>query len=260
VALGTWIVTVAAPVVLKKLAEWALAFVQWVAPLIPPMLVELGKILIRLGDWILTEALPAIVKQLAEWGAAFVGWIATDVIPKLPGALDAVVTALGTFITDTATWLLTEAAKLGASIIDGIIKGINDLAGKVGSALRAMVTNAMKSLPSIQLPGISLPGGGGAAPARSMAMPYVYTPAPNSALARAGIGAPVPQWSLGGGRGGAAAGNRLDVFVHGPSDVKVSGDVALSDAALETAVRPILDTFGSALVGALGDSLRRSMS
>jgi phage-related protein len=145
VQLGTWIVTVAAPAIISKLLEWAKAFITWVVPLIPPFLVEVGKILAAIGGWITGTALPAIISKLIEWGAAFLDWVKVEVLPKLPGALEAIKTKAGEFITGAVEWLKTEAGKLGTAILDGIKNALNAGAERVNQALRDMANGALNA-------------------------------------------------------------------------------------------------------------------
>ena len=85
------------PGLMDQLGTWAEAFVNWIGPMIPPMLVELGNVLTRVGGWLLGTALPAIVGRLREWATAFVAWVA----PMIPP-------------------LLVEAGKLLAGLIDWV--------------------------------------------------------------------------------------------------------------------------------------------
>lgn len=85
----------------ESLAEWARRFIEWVAPMIPPLLAELGKLLVQLGGWLGTVALPAIAAKLLEWGQAFVAWVAPQIMPMLA--------ALGQLLLDLNVWAYTVA-------------------------------------------------------------------------------------------------------------------------------------------------------
>jgi hypothetical protein len=83
------------------LITWAAAFVNWIGPMIPPMLQELTKISISVATFLYTVALPTIVENLGQWAGAFVDWVA-PLIPPLLGELGQVLIQLG-------SWLLTVA-------------------------------------------------------------------------------------------------------------------------------------------------------
>jgi hypothetical protein len=142
-ALGNWLVTVAAPAIATQLLIWAKAFVEWVGPMIPPFMAEIARLLVELGNWMATVALPAIVAKLAEWGAAFIDWVKTEVIPRIPGALEAIKTALAAFISATATWLLGKAQELGTSFVDGIKQGMANLGPSLWAAAKNLATGAV---------------------------------------------------------------------------------------------------------------------
>ena len=100
IGLYTWILNAAAAIV-EKLGVWAGAFVDWIGPKIPPMLVALGGYLSTMAGWMLGTALPMVISKLAEWGLAFVEWVA----PRIPPLL----AALGGLLLDLGGWILTTA-------------------------------------------------------------------------------------------------------------------------------------------------------
>jgi len=88
------------PIIAAKLAAWGKAFVEWIAPMIPPFLAKLGNLLVRVGNWLIA-ALPVIAARLAKWGAAFAAWIGPIIGPVL--------LALGKFRLKMEIWLYTVA-------------------------------------------------------------------------------------------------------------------------------------------------------
>lgn len=141
--LSGWLLGTALPAIVEHLAQWGAEFVAWIAPRLPPLLVELGKLLLELGAWMLGTALPAIVEKLAEWGAAFIDWIGTEVLPNLPGKLGEIKDALVTWLVETAIpWAAENLPRLGAQMVQGILDGLKDLAGKlmstIGDAIRSI--------------------------------------------------------------------------------------------------------------------------
>jgi len=95
------IVSNALPAIQVALGKVVSAFIDWVAEVAPPLLRELGSLLLSIGTWITTTALPAIVDQLAEWAGALVDWVGPKIMPLLE-ELGKVLAALGTWLKDTA--------------------------------------------------------------------------------------------------------------------------------------------------------------
>ena len=83
-----------------QLGGWTQAFVGWVAPMIPPFLVELGTLAGEFAGWI-GDQMPAITAQLAVWGQAFIAWIE----PMIPPFLGELASILGSLVN----WAVTTA-------------------------------------------------------------------------------------------------------------------------------------------------------
>lgn len=114
------------PGIVSKLGEWALAFLGWVLPLIPPLLGMLLELAGTLLGW-LAEQLPIIIGKLGEWAGAFLGWIGTDVLPFIGEKLGEFAGAIWTWITETAETMVTNAAALGKSLIDGMMGKVSEM-------------------------------------------------------------------------------------------------------------------------------------
>lgn len=173
-AIGT-----ALPEVQAKLAEWASAFVDWIAPQIPIILAELGTLATDLLNWVGEQAL-VIGEKLLEWAGAFGGWVlqaSADLLLALPGILadllkwildvtpditaqillwsaefvnwigpvaaDMVV-KLGEIITAVTNWILTEFIPAiiaeAPGIVDALLKFVSDTVAKVPSAMLEFLT------------------------------------------------------------------------------------------------------------------------
>lgn len=117
--LATWAGQVLTTLV-NQIGQWAGAFLDWIAPMIPPLLVELGKIALALGTWMYGTALPAILAQLATWGQALIDWIGPRIAPML--------TALGGLLSQLGAWLLNTA-----------LPAIAEKVGEWGSAFIAWI-------------------------------------------------------------------------------------------------------------------------
>jgi len=83
-AIQNWIVT-NGPVILATLQACAQAFIAWIGPMIPPLLVEIGRLEVELVNWIVAQV-PVWLAQLQAWGQQFVAWIAPMIPPLLAEA------------------------------------------------------------------------------------------------------------------------------------------------------------------------------
>lgn len=61
------------PPILDAVGKWAMAFISWVVPMIPPMLGHLWDFIASLLEAV-GKAIPGIVEALAGWVTAFVDW------------------------------------------------------------------------------------------------------------------------------------------------------------------------------------------
>jgi len=232
-------------------------------------------------QWLLNAALSAnpiglVVVALAALAAGVIyAYQNSETFRGIVDSLWAVIqTHVVPALTDFVTWagklakevgdVLGPVLKVAAEVVlPALVKPVLDFINAVKSAVSWIgdLINAIKSIPTPSLPSLpGLPGGGGGPSGRaapSLAMPYVYAPAPPSALTRAGIGAPVPQWSLGGGGGGAnRAAPATAIRIEPMSlslNLRADGDI---NASLVQGVQDALDQFGAALVTKLGDKLR----
>jgi TP901 family phage tail tape measure protein len=175
------------PVVLAKLLEWGQKFLEWIEPQIAPMIAKAGELAGQFFAWIDSQ-LPTIIAKLTEWGNEFVNWIETTVIPQLPGKLLEIWTAINGFIaqvlvdvvpelaklavkfsdwiesdaipglkaalpgilTTILGWItgiqgavLQEAASIGVSIIQGVVNGVESMAGSLASSAVGVVKGAL---------------------------------------------------------------------------------------------------------------------
>lgn len=98
----SWFAT-AATAIAGQLLIWAQAFLNWIAPMIPPVLAALVGFASSIGNWIVQQA-PNWLAQLMAWGNAFVAWIG----PAMPLAL----AELGRLIDAFFNWIAAQAAPL----------------------------------------------------------------------------------------------------------------------------------------------------
>lgn len=145
----------ALPEVQAKLAEWASAFVDWVAPQIPLVLAELGTLATDLLTWAGEQAL-LITEKLLEWAAAFVGWIVqagADLLLALPGILATLTTWILDVIPDITANILLWAAEfvnwIGPVAADMVIALGDVLAAVVNWILREFVPAIIAEAPGV---------------------------------------------------------------------------------------------------------------
>jgi hypothetical protein len=110
---GTWLLTTALPDLVLKLAEWAGAFVAWVAPRIPDLLLNWGSSEVEVILWI-GQKVADLVSKLAEWGGAFLGWVAKDVLPTLPEKLGAILTAITGWVGEKVGAVAESVKSIGS--------------------------------------------------------------------------------------------------------------------------------------------------
>jgi tape measure domain-containing protein len=93
----------------ERFAGWASAFLDWIGPMIPKALAQLGAFEVRMATWIIDQVQP-FANNLMKWGAAFVDWLE----PRVPAIL-AALTAMGGRLLDwiTGTALPGITARLG---------------------------------------------------------------------------------------------------------------------------------------------------
>jgi len=128
-----------APLIAAQLLSWGQAFLEWVAPQIPPLLAKLGELLAQLGVWIVGTGLPMLLQHLMEWGKAFVEWVAPQ-IPPLLLKLGELLVQLGAWIVGTALpELLAKTLEWGKAFIEWIGPQIPPMLAKLGELLAAVV-------------------------------------------------------------------------------------------------------------------------
>jgi hypothetical protein len=140
--LGGWLLSTALPAIIDHLAKWGAEFVAWVGPQIPLLLDALGDLLGQLGNWIIDTGVPALVTALVSWGKAFLGWIG-DVVQQMPGELANIGGSISEWVTgDGLQIALSEGAKLGGSVIQGVVNGLADTGGSIWGAMTRLINNA----------------------------------------------------------------------------------------------------------------------
>lgn len=128
-----------------QVQAWAKTLVDWIAPLVAPVLRALGDLLVRVGSWIVDEAAPALARQLGAWAKAFADWIgpAADAFLR---AWPANLTRFLDWIEDTAAPAIGRTLKSWvAAFVDwvtgagGAEAGLFAVVGKIAEVLLRFV-------------------------------------------------------------------------------------------------------------------------
>jgi hypothetical protein len=171
-----------------QLAEWGGAFLDWIGPVVPVLIRQLGTFLDRMIGWFYVTALPSIVGQLAQWGVALVSWI----VPRIPGMLlelaklqqelngwiigrlPEIQKYLGEWADRFLKWVETDVMPKLPGVLDSIIKEIRtwssgnqkaleDVGQTMGTALIKGIVNGFRSIklpmPAFAVKYIDGPGG-----------------------------------------------------------------------------------------------------
>ena len=93
-------------------------FLNWVEPLIPPLLLQLRGLIDEIGNWIVTTGAPLLGTKLGEWGLAFVNWIGE--------ALPPAISKLGTFLVDFINSIGEGGIDIGEGVDNSWLPAIVD--------------------------------------------------------------------------------------------------------------------------------------
>lgn len=130
---------------IDQLGKWAVEFTAWIGPMIAPMLEELGKVSTRMLDWIVAQTPIIIEKFLGEWAPAAIAWIAEaliNLLVELPGIL----LVLLNWVSENAPKVGIFFLDVGAAIVDGIMKGIGNLAGRLYDKMWELASGALNAV------------------------------------------------------------------------------------------------------------------
>lgn len=119
----------ALPVIMAKLAEWGMAFINWVGPQIPILLGKLGELLGNILSW-LGANLPGIIQQLGEWAKAFVDWV----LPQIPVLLG----FLGQLLLDLLGWLAANLPSIIGKLLEWALAFVGWVAPMIPQLLGAL--------------------------------------------------------------------------------------------------------------------------
>jgi hypothetical protein len=107
--------------------------------MIGPLLLELGKLLLKVGEWILTDALPKLVSKIGEWAWAFINWVGTEAIPGLLRELGNLIVRVGSWvITDGIPKFVSFGGDLAEAMVDKIVDFFAGLPEQMGDVIADM--------------------------------------------------------------------------------------------------------------------------
>jgi len=140
---ANWLLDEGLPLFLEKFKELGNAFVAWIKPNIAPMLKELGKLIGVVAEWLLTVAVPKLLMFVVEFQKTLVGWlrnIAPDVISGLLSAFGEIAKAIGRIGKKLLDAFIDLGKKLGKSIANGAIDGLNKIIGGLNDLLEFKIS------------------------------------------------------------------------------------------------------------------------
>ena len=124
--------------IVTKLQEWGTAFVEWVAPLIGPLLEALGNLALDVLVW-LADQIPSLVAGMAEWGTVLVTWV-----DEVNGPL---LTKLDEFGRTVFDWISDNSGSLGDEFMSWLNTAINWVVGasvQIVPNLLTLLTNVLR--------------------------------------------------------------------------------------------------------------------
>lgn len=134
--------------IVQHAQTWGAALVSWVAPRIPPLLAEAGKLLGQLGGWLKGTALPEIVAHLAAWGSALIGWIGPRIGPML-AALGGLLGQLLSRIGEATVPLRAQLGKWASEFAAWVGPAVTQFLKNWPQILDSLLNNVDKALPGI---------------------------------------------------------------------------------------------------------------
>lgn len=121
----------------ETLKSWGQQLIAWIGPMIPPLLVELGKLYIALATWELQQ-IAGIAAQLLLWGQEFIAWVGPQ-IPPLLAKLGELANQLLAWLAAQVPPLIAQLLKWGQEFIAWVAPQVGPLLAQLGLMLGQMV-------------------------------------------------------------------------------------------------------------------------
>lgn len=136
--LGGWI-TDAAVYLRDNLPGWLGALTEWlVGTALPAIIIEGNKLAFHLAAWI-GESAVELLKNLPGWLWKLQSWLATEALPKIAEWGFTAAKELGRAFFDASDWM----GDVAVEIVEGLIRGLWQMAGKLASAVRDFVVQTI---------------------------------------------------------------------------------------------------------------------
>lgn len=121
------------PVWGAQLLAWGQQFIAWVAPMIPPLLVEMGKLAAQLLAWVVSQ-IPPLIAQLQAWGVQLWAWVG-PMIPPLLVEAGKLASQLWAWIVAQVPPLIAQLLQWGTAFVNWVGPQIPPLLSELGKLL-----------------------------------------------------------------------------------------------------------------------------
>jgi hypothetical protein len=145
-AVLAWIVE-NGPAILKTLAEWELAFLEWAINMTGVLLAELADLIDQVIDWIIDNR-QLILSTLRQWAAAFLEWI-VPIAFELLARLSDLVLRIRDWIIENGPAILEQLGEWARAFIDWILPIAGDLLLKLPGITAAILKWILQVTPDI---------------------------------------------------------------------------------------------------------------
>jgi hypothetical protein len=135
----------AVPKIAAQLLKWAGEFIAWVAPMIPPLIAEMAKLLNQALGW-LNEHSEEIGAALVEWGMKFVEFITDVAIPEMSKSLPSITDVLIAFAQSVPAQISDVFSGIGRGIVKAISNAITAGWNEFAGAIRGMLAQAVAAI------------------------------------------------------------------------------------------------------------------
>lgn len=129
------------------LMEWGRAFIDWVAPMIPPFLAAVADIGMQLLTWIAAQVSP-LLAQLMIWGQQFIAWVAPQIPPMLAALADLGAQALA-WIAAQVQPILAQLLLWGQQFVAWVAPQIGPMLSELGKLILAGLDWITAQVPGI---------------------------------------------------------------------------------------------------------------
>ena len=144
-SLGNWIVSTGFPMFVRYVSFLSNALIEWIQPMIGPMLIKIGNFFVSLGKWVITTGLPFLVEKIQKLGDALTGWIG-EAARTLPAKLV-------DFLVPIAEWVLSvgipKLLGLGLRLGGSLIKWVGSIGGSLIVGLGGAIVALVAALPDL---------------------------------------------------------------------------------------------------------------